>query len=266
MSSPRPRAPRRSRRLASSIPAADWQHAGYDAGDGAFLEQLQRDMTHLRPALDATFSGMICLPAEIPWREWPVRHHELLLPHWEKFAAALTRPREVEVREIFIGSDQLPPPVLETILPSMRNMTMITLLNSGLGSAGLRCLSSFLGRNSTLLKVAIYTDDIDLGAADSLSRAVSNHPTLDSLSLRDCGLDSGNVGRLLDGCGRVKEILFMENQIASAGAAAIADFVGRNDTQTTSISLCDNLISDADVPRLVHSLRNNTALKCLYMT
>merc|ERR1711971_459863 len=118
------------------------------------------------------------------------------------------------------------------------------------GSAGFRSLSSFLRQNSTLLELIMWGETIDVDMASSFSEALSSHPTLESLRLmNECGLDNDTVlERILGGCGRVKGLGLKGNKINSAGAAAIAGFIGRNETQTEIMSLCDNRISDADVP------------------
>ena len=156
--------------------------------------------------------------------------------------------------------------MLEVILPSMQNMTHVYFDHVGLGSAGLRCLSSFLRQNSSLLWLTIYEEEIDPDVAGVFSNALSHHPTLEELGLGNCGLDDSiSLQRILDGCERVKSLQFRQNKIKSASAAAIAGFIGGNDAQTESIDVRSNLMSDADVSHFFDSLRKNTTLKWLHM-
>ena len=187
-----------------------------------------------------------------------------MLPHWNNFAKALAQQEGEVVRLIAIRDFQLPPLVLETILPSMSNMTSIGLGHCNLGPAGFCCLSSFLCNNSSLASLTITREEIDIDMASALSKALSNHSTLGALMLHVCGLNESIVlEKILDGCRRIKWLGFRKNKIRGASAAAFADFIGRKDTQTKHVNLSDNHISDADVPCLVDSLQKNTVLKTL---
>ena len=169
-----------------------------------------------------------------------------------------------EIDGTFIEGFQLSPAVLETILPSMQDMKMIHLTLSGLGSAGFGCLSSFLLQNSTLLELVIGAEEIDVGMARSFSKALSNRPALRMLVLDWCGLGNGAVLRsILCDCGRVNYLAFRRNKISSQSVAAVAGFIGREETQTRLLDLSDNLMSDADVPLLVDALRKTTTLRSL---
>ena len=61
----------------------------------------------------------------------------------------------------------------------------------------------------------------------------------------------------------MKRLLFDKNKIRGASAATFAGFLGRNETQTESINVGDNLISDTSVSHFVDSLQENTELKQL---
>lgn len=188
----------RSRRLASVISASDWRRAGCNHLESVVLEKLQTDKKNILLGDDVfpageTFSGVIILiprnnEAQLIWKSGgPVGHHELMLPHWENFATALVWRKEVK---FLTAAFHLPPPVLVVILPSMQNMKQIYFMNSGLGSAGFCCLSSFLRQNSTLLLLSIVTEEIDADMAGLFSEALNNHPTLEHLGLANCGLDT----------------------------------------------------------------------------
>jgi len=247
------------------IPAADWRRVGYNELESRVVERLQRDMKHLHREKEGVMADAIHLcpqndAGERMWaREWrPVRHHELLLPHWQRFARVLAERRE---DKIVVACFRLPPPVLGTILPSMRGMAVICLVNCGLGTVGVRRLSSFLGRNSSLRVLVLGLEGLDLDAAGSFSEALRCHPSLLCLALEECGLDDGPVlGRILEGCGDVNAVRFSENSIGAAGVAVLAGFVGCNHSRAKCLGLDHNSISDADVPHLVDSLRRNSAL------
>ena len=91
--------PRRSRRLATIIPASHWISIGYSNEDAQAMEKLQNDMKKYGDVgIDETeieLAGANAADVTLP-------HHEILLPHWQKFANGLRGRTNVERIE-FVG-------------------------------------------------------------------------------------------------------------------------------------------------------------------
>ena len=65
--------PRRSRRLATIIPASHWTSIGYLEDDAQLMEKLQNDIKDVGDKTDIEFIGNHTI----------LPHHEMMLPHWK---------------------------------------------------------------------------------------------------------------------------------------------------------------------------------------
>lgn len=198
--------PRRSRRLATIIPAAHWVSMGYSQAQAKAMEGLQNDMKRYCDDGNETEIKL--------YQRGTLPHHELMLPHWQRFANELSR--RDSVTEIGIRGISLPPPVLDILFPalqSMHSLVNLNLIRNDLSNDGLLHLSHFLKKNTGLQKLAILQNVIDdLSVADSLSNALLNHATLKRLVLSNCGLNNIPIlGELLKGCTRMEKFAITRN-------------------------------------------------------
>ena len=257
---------RRSTRLATIIPASYWISIGYAEEFAQTMERFQLDMKNLQG--DAENSVML-QPKDSDGNDIHgiMPHHDLLLPHLEKFAIALSGRANIERVEI-TGIAVLAP-VLENIFAAMRSIQLkkLQLICIDLGDSGFLQLSSFLKDNSSLINLQLAGDEInDTGVASSLSDEITNHPSLQTLVLAKCGLNNVNIlSRILEGCTRLRQISIAQNEIGSDGATVLADFIGGNHSVET-LDLERNRISDSDTPMLATALGRNTRLGIFDLT
>ena len=111
--------PRRSRRLATIIPASHWLSIGYLEDDAQRMENLQQDMKKYCDRVDETTIGLDGGGREV------LPHHDMLLPHWQKFAKGLKGRTKVE--EVKIYGVSLPVSVVDIIFPTIQSMNLETL-------------------------------------------------------------------------------------------------------------------------------------------
>ena len=78
--------PRRSRRLATIIPASHWVGLGYSEDDAYMMEKLQNDMKRYAEGEFGSDETIVDFQGKI---EGMVPHHELMIPHWKKLIKAL---------------------------------------------------------------------------------------------------------------------------------------------------------------------------------
>ena len=77
--------PRRSRRLASIIPAAHWVSIGYSEDDALAYEKLQNDMKKY-----CDNNGDADIDLSVRRNEFGLLpHHDLMIPHWQKLLKSL---------------------------------------------------------------------------------------------------------------------------------------------------------------------------------
>ncbi|KAL9186893.1 hypothetical protein ACHAXT_010613 [Thalassiosira profunda] len=156
---------RRSRRLATIVPASDWIGMGYDAEAAAALEFLQLDIQALCEGGEGDDARVINLRGRVSddadesistysrFLGGPTPHSDLMIPHWERLAKTLALG---DVENFVVASINLPRPVLDTILPALsmsHNLSNLELMHTDMGSAGVLRLSSFLRNNTSLTSV-----------------------------------------------------------------------------------------------------------------
>jgi len=247
--------PRRSRRLATIIPAAHWVSMGYSEVQAAAMERLQNDIKRYCDGGNETEIKLHVRGIRLP-------HHELMLPHWEKVAKSLSSSRHTSVTCLCIRGISLPPTVLDILSPalqSMNNLINLDLIRNGLGNDGFLHLSHFLNKNTRLQKLAILQNVIDdLSAAGSLSNAFKNHATLKRLVLSNCGLNNIPIlEELLKGCTRMEALGITRNDFGSEGVSLIANFLHSNKT-IGLLQLRGDKITDDDVLVLASVLKYNS--------
>jgi len=250
---------RRSRRLASIIPASYWISIGYSQDDAQFIEKLQND---IKKYCDEAGAETIKLGGEGRINDSMINiPNSDILPHWKKLAKALVG-RTVKNVEIYHVS--LPAPVLDVMFPTFQSMNLnrLSLFNVGLGNDGLMRLSSFLEENTNIRVLWLGGDTIDHSVANSLSYAIKSHPSLDTLVFSACGCSNNNVlEKILEGCAKLR-ILSISFETLGLDVTIIADFI-RSNHSIQGIILSHVNISDDDTELLASALKMNTHLRQL---
>ena len=192
-------------------------------------------------------------------------HHDMMIPHWQKFAKRLAGRTKVE--EVKIYSVSLPRPVLDIILPTLQTLNLVglTLFSTGLGNEGFQRLSSFVKGSTSLKDLALGVNIVDnMSVADSISNAVHNHPSLEQIVFFKCGLNNTEIlGKILDGCDKLKSLTVSLENLGLGGITAISDFIISNHPTLEVLKLQHNNISDSDSLLLATALNNNTNIKQL---
>jgi len=257
---------RRSRRLASIIPASYWISIGYSQDDAKLIEKLQNDLK--RYCEEDRGETKIELDGEGGRRNEETINipNRYILPHWKRFATALNGRTSFE--EINIRGISLPVPVLDTIFPALISMNLrdVVLCNVGLGNDGFQHLSSFVKGSTSIRYLALGGEEVhDLTVAESLSNALHSHSSLEHAGFIDCfgnATDAIVLEKILESCGRIKVFGLAMNRLRSEAAIVLADFI-RNNPILQQLDLEHNNISDNDALILAASLKKNTNLNRL---
>lgn len=112
--------PRRSRRLATIIPASHWISIGYSQLAAQVMERLQNDMKRYCDARDDTKIDLRGNSSHDG-----LFYHDMILPHWQKFANGLRGRTNVE--EVQILGIPLPVSVLDILFPTCQSMNLSSL-------------------------------------------------------------------------------------------------------------------------------------------
>jgi len=194
--------------------------------------------------------------------------HDIMLPHWNKFAKALRGRTSVEEFEI-VGIS-MPAEAVDTMFSTFQTMDLnvITFCDTGLGIPESLKLISFLRKNSSLREVYLGGEILgNASVASALSDAVNNHPNLETLMLVGCCHFDQNtdiLGTFLEGCKRLLCLTIATCDVGSEAVPLLADFIRAN-YPTKNLDLSRNNISDIDTLLLAAALKNNTHLESLYM-
>ena len=251
--------PRRSKRLATIIPASHWISIGYSQERAQLMEKLQNDMKKYCDGNEDDIEVKGNLGSIL-------QHHDMMLPHWQKFANGL-RGR-TSIKALTLMGISLPIPVLDIMFPALQstNLEQFGLVKAGLGSDGFQCLSSFLKTNTSLKTLALCGDLIDdMSVASSLSDAVKGHPTLREIGFVECGLNNASIlGKLLEGCSGLREFrLVGYEKLGMESVSFVADFIRCNHPMEV-MNLQYNL-TDNDASVLSSALNTNSNLKELIL-
>jgi len=219
--------PRRSRRLATIIPASHWISIGYSNEDAQAMEKLQNDIKAICD--DGGYETKIELKRR-SGTDMP-SHHDMMLPHWNKLAKGLGSRTSVE--EVQIMGISLPVSVLDIIFQTLQsmNLTKLSLGDNALGNEGFLRLTSFLKQNTSLIKLFLGRDTIDdMSIASSFSDALKIHPNLKGfLTFVGCGLSNPEIlEKILEGCKGVKTVAIMSEQLCLDGMTLMANFIRSN--------------------------------------
>lgn len=254
--------PRRSRRLATIIPASQWISIGYSNEDAQVMVRLQNDMKKYYDGSEVT---KIEIRGRMPIGEI-LPHHDLMIPHWKKLFKAIngrTNSLRITIRGI-----SLPGSVLDIIFPTLQttNLDHMLLLDVRLGNEGLLRLSSFLKTNTSIKNLCIGGERIrDLSIANSLSDAVKGHQSLDGIAIVKCGLGANVVGKVLEGCTGLNSLGISHEKLGQVCVNFIADFISGNHAIEV-LRLSYNKLSDNDALVLASALKENTNLRQLDLT
>ena len=248
---------RRSRRLATIIPASDWVSIGYSQQEAHAMERLQNDMKKYCDEEDETTIVLKGTFNDI------LPHHDMLLPHWNRLAKALHG--RTSINSIRIAAISMPVSVVDIMFPafqSMNNLVDLRFCAARLGDY--RKLLSFVKDNTRLQKFVLGMQELEnVSIANSLANAVNDHPSLEVIGLIQCGLNNATVLRIiLEGCARLNSISIQDNNLGSESAAVIADFI-RSNHQTEVLDFSRNNIKDNDIELIASALMNNTNLSQL---
>ena len=250
--------PRRSRRLATIIPASHWIDMGYSEDDAQLMEKLQNDMKNYCDSSDTDINlhGRNGVGA--------LNHHELMIPHWNKLLKALKGRTNVEFG---ITSVSLSTSLLDVVFPALQlvNIVELTLFGCGLGDEGFQCLSFFLGNNSSVKSLGVGADQIDNWlVARALSGAIKDHPSLEEIFVANCvGHNTRNLSTILLGCTTKKRLIITMEYFSAYGPQGIdvlANFICSNHS-FESLQLKDNDITNDDAKLLAVALKHNALLK-----
>ena len=259
--------PRRSRRLATIIPAEHWISMGYSEDDAQLMEKLQND---IKKYCDNNGDIDIDLRGRNEFGLLP--HHDLMIPHWQKLLKSLKGRTNVAFGLVDIS---LPASLLETVFPALQlvNIVELTLFGCRMGSEGFTLLSSFLENNSNLESLGVGADDINgysidqgMSVASTFSEAIKNHPTLEKVFIAACiAYNTTNILRtILEGTTTIKDLTISMHYFDSEDIAVFADFISSNNpTEVLTLNQCN--ITDYDTLLLASSLKTNTNLKMLYL-
>jgi len=233
--------PRRSRRLASIIPAAHWVSIGYSEDDALAYEKLQNDMKKY-----CDNNGDADIDLCVRRNEFGLLpHHDLMIPHWQKLLKSLKGRTNVAFGLVDIS---LPASLLETVFPALQlvNIVELTLFGCRMGSEGFTLLSFFLENNSNLESLGVGADDINgysidqgMSVASTFSEAIKNHPTLEKVFIAACiAYNTTNILRtILEGTTTIKD-LTISNYFDSEDIAVFADFISSNNpTEVLTLNL-----------------------------
>ena len=251
--------PRRSRRLATIIPAAHWMSMGYTEEVSEAMEKLQTDM---KKYYDGTNNGHSTVELV---GQCVVLHHDMMIPHWEKFAVWLGGRNNVQ--ELRINKCFVPSSMFDIILLSCQSIVHLV-LGIGFGNVGMSRLSSFLTTNSSLQSLGLSVGKFDdESVVDAFSDAIKNHRALKKITfcITNCDLDSDIFRRILEGCSRLKSVgIGVIHEMRTERVFAMAEFIASNHP-VEAIDLANNKISDSNTLLLASSLRKNTCLRRLVL-
>ena len=251
---------RRSRRLASIIPASYWSSIGYTEDNALAMERLQENMKEYCDGGGETTIRIYGRGEEV------LPHHDMMLPHWKKLAKSLSG--RTSINSIQICSVSLPISVLDVMFSALHSVdiTQLVLDGTDLGKVGLHRLISFLGDNKSLRYLGIGEDLLnDISIASSLSDSIQNHPSLERVGLSSCGLNNYDVfEKVLEGCTGLESLscTFEESGLDVTG---LSNFIGSNHRlERIMMKQCN--ISDNDILLLASALKMNTHLIQLDLT
>lgn len=191
--------PRRSRRLATIIPASHWiSICLYSEDIARGMETLQHTMNkYYEEGDNGDNTNVVRLLPNVAFDEVDddfdfdvmfddlsdkmLPNHEMMLPHWKKFAKWLNgRGTKTDLLEI--SRIALPLPVLNVMLPAFRgiNMTALFLRGNELGSEGAAIMADFISSNPPKLQFLylsnnIFSDDDTVLFASALRRNTNLH-------------------------------------------------------------------------------------------
>ena len=145
-------------------------------------------------------------------------------------------------------------------------LKQLILVNNNLfESDGVDDFISILNRDSSLEDLSILNNLIKTEEdAQSLVKAIIDHPKLESTMLNSCGLGCNEsiLKAIIPLFGSLDGITLNGNEIGSCGVKLISECLASN-PMLCVLQLKDNLLNDADAATLAKSLKSNTNLRIL---
>jgi len=159
---------------------------------------------------------------------------------------------------------QLTDEILEILSSALHKAPLyrLAMMNVGLGSGGIKLLTSVVEENTHLCNFSLRKNEI-IDNLDTLSlvEAVGNHP-----GIHICSLDECSIGDQLSISPEIVHVLFRleaiglgGNEIGSKGAQIISQCLATNPS-INFLDLDDNLFNDDDALLFAKSLNDNTNL------
>ena len=251
--------PRRSRRLATFIPASHWISIGYSQDDAQLMEKLQSDM---KKYCDDGSEDEILIKGR---RSGAIPHHDMLIPHWKKLFKALCG--RASINSLRMMGISLPVSVLDIMFPTLQNINISEVaLDVQFGNEGLLRLTSFIKNSTSIKTIVLGRERIrDLSIANSLSDVVKDHPTLEMIALVGCGLsDDANILRkVLEGFTKIRSFTIAHEKLGLESVGILADCIRSNHHTNKKLRLDSNNISDGGTLLLASALNSNTNLNWL---
>ena len=200
----------------------------------------------------------------------PLQHDDIILPHWKRFAAALSSfTLSRKLTSVCFGRIRLSKAVMDMLLQSLKTAPVDRLYfyYNGLGKDGYTWLIEVLNSNTSLKTLSIESNPIEsYVVATKFINALIGHPNVDTLSLNGCRLGQNNgvvVNAILPALLQHLTVVSLnDNDIGSYGATLISGYLAKNPL-IQKLLLDDNLLNDADAKKLSECLKTNNNLRVL---
>jgi len=258
---------------AEDIPSSYWIERGF-----AEEEYAERMIEFLRKMKEYTHQlrrGEPPKEIELAFTNDHMLHDDIMLPHWKEFADALKQYQKFDHRKDYgiqgfrIGNLQLQQEVLDMLTPALQTLDIKYLgLGGNIGSDVLPFAEGILHHNPYIHGICwnnqIESVDDIRRLCKSIKESVSNSFT--SLALINC-FDGNNLQMMqtiLDASRHLEILGLSHNEIGTAGAPLIANFLAAN-PPLEDLRLGNTDLNDDDATLLANALKNNTHLQRIYL-
>jgi len=256
---------------ADDIPDSYWIERGFDEEEhaermGTFLGKM-KDSTHeLRRGEPPKNMDLLLTNGHM-------LHDDILLPHWKEFAGALQQYKKFNHREDYginelrIYNVQLQQEVMDMLAPVLQTSSIKGLVLGGNIESDALLFAANIIKSNPKLRRFVWCNQIEsVDDMKKLCKAIENRPH--RLSFEYFGLhntfDGNNpeMMRIVLDASRQIEMIRLDNNIGSAGAHLIANFLASNPS-LDDLNLADNNLSDNDATLFANALQSNTHLRRL---
>jgi len=266
------------------IPLSHWKTLGFDGfmaelfahAVKGFIQQLK----HITDELRRGESTSIELDSDF----FPLRHADILLPHWQEFVDALQQYQRYghcndhAIGLFIIQNIELHPKVLAILAPVLKTLSMkkFVLRSNKLakfGNAGVSFMVDIVESNPNLTHEVGFFDNKIESTSDMRRLCTATRrnnsvlaPPLTTLGLMSHTFDGNNqkmVQTILKSSrDHIKELWLCENGIGLVGAHVIANYLASNPPLET-LDLRSNDLNDDGARLLANTLPNNNNLSLL---